>query len=64
MLLGWGYLSAIQRPTREGDINHSLANISLAQRALGYHLEVDFFWQLQQMAMVSSGLSIEFRVDD
>jgi UDP-glucose 4-epimerase len=44
-----GFQGDVQfKPEREGDIRHSVADISLAQQLLGYRVVTDFAQGLQQ----------------
>ncbi|MBP7998907.1 MAG: NAD-dependent epimerase/dehydratase family protein [Chloroflexi bacterium] len=43
-------LNLVLRPPRVGDVKHTLADISAAQRELGYEPSVDFISQLMTMA--------------
>jgi nucleoside-diphosphate-sugar epimerase len=41
-------LATVFAPSREGDIMHSLADISLAQSTIGYHPKVQFLEGLRR----------------
>jgi nucleoside-diphosphate-sugar epimerase len=43
-------LNLVQKPPRVGDVKHTLANITAAQKELGYSPSADFEQQLSKMA--------------
>ncbi|MBS1815507.1 MAG: SDR family oxidoreductase [Acidobacteria bacterium] len=52
-----GYTGDIQfKPEREGDIKHSVADISLAQQMLGYRVVADFTYGLEMTIEWSKGV--------